>query len=234
MSKPDLAKDAQAPLPAMVLRFGDDVGDASYPEAALVVEGIAAPCKAEAKKVSTDRDDNATSTECAPPHAQHCHQPPRHDFRSGLFDCHESWAVCLDACLCTYCVASAHHNFLMNDTAGVYFPACCGLLCVDAGLSALSSCLPSSLYLHTYLMRSAIRQRYGLHSADGRVDSDEHDSGSYRVCSTESLLDLLAVSLCLTCVIAQHQREIMHQGDWCGGVFSSRSSLQAPATVHTV
>ncbi|AIN95170.1 hypothetical protein LPMP_010700 [Leishmania panamensis] len=144
------------------------------------------------------------------------HQPPRRDFRSGLFDCHESWAVCLDACLCTYCVASAHHNFLMNDTAGVYFPACCGLLCVDAGLSALSSCLPSSLYLHTYLMRSAIRQRYGLHSADGRVDSDEHDSGSYRVCSTESLLDLLAVSLCLTCVIAQHQREIMHQGDWWG------------------
>ncbi|CAJ1015669.1 hypothetical protein IOCL1545_000076200 [Leishmania shawi] len=115
MSKSDLAKDSQAPLPAMVLRFGDDVGDASYPEAALVVEGIAAPCKAETKKVNTG------------------HQPPRRDFRSGLFDCHESWAVCLDACLCTYCVASAHHNFLMNDTAGVYFPACCGLLCVDAG-----------------------------------------------------------------------------------------------------
>ncbi|KAG5508686.1 hypothetical protein JIQ42_08475 [Leishmania sp. Namibia] len=230
MSKASDAYDEQVPVPATVLSFGGHNGAAPYPEASLAAEGISEPNKANMKMVSTDGDDECGSHKHAPQHGQ----PPRSDFASGLLDCRESCAVCMDACLCTYCIASAHHNFLVNDTAGVHLPLCCGLLCIDAGLSALSSYLPSSLYVHTCFMRSAIRQRYNLHSTDASADADEHDSVCAGGCSKESLHDFLSVCFCLTCVIAQHQREIMHRGDWCGGVFTSRHSLQAPATVHTV
>ncbi|GET85424.1 hypothetical protein, unknown function [Leishmania tarentolae] len=225
MSKCDLAKDAQVPVHATVLRFGDDVDDAKYPEAALVVDGVAVPAQVEVD-VYTGRDGDH---ENAPRQAQ----APQHDFTTGILDCH-SCAVCLDACLCTYCIASAHHNFLVNRTEGVYFPICCGLLCVDVGLSSVSSYLPSSLCFHTYFMRRVIRNRYNLHPVDPSADSDEHANGSGLDCSTQSLLDLATVWLCLPCAVAQHQREIMRQGDWCGGVLSNRCSIQAPARVYTL
>ncbi|AYU75582.1 PLAC8 family, putative [Leishmania donovani] len=232
MSKSDLANDAQVPMRATVLRFGDDVEGASYPEAALAIEDAAVPAEAEVD-VCHGRDSSGGDHESVP----HPAQTPRHDFTSGILDCHESCAVCLDACLCMYCTASAHHNFLINDTEGIYLPVCWGLFCVDVGLSAVSSYLPSSLHFHTYFMRSAIRSRYNLHSAGAPVNSNTHGSSSSSSgcgCSTESISDLLTVWFCLPCAVAQHQREIMHQGDWCGGVFSNRYSLQAPATVHTV
>lgn len=229
MSKPDLANDAQVPMRATVLRFGDDVEDASYPEASLATKDAAVPVEANVE-VCNDRHSSGSDRESVSHHAQ----TPRHDFTSGILDCHESCAVCLDACLCTYCTASAHHNFLMNNGEGIYLPVCGGLFCIDVGLSAVSSYLPSSLHLHTYLMRSAIRNRYNLHSASAAVDSSGHGSSSVCGCSTESLSDILAVCFCLPCAVAQHQREIMHHGDWCGGVFSNRYSLQPPATVHTV
>ncbi|KAG5488139.1 hypothetical protein LSCM1_08207 [Leishmania martiniquensis] len=231
MSKCSRANDKQVAVPATILSFCDQKGADHYPEAVLATaDGIAMGINATAKSVSIDGDDHGGSDANTSPHAQ----PPPSDFTSGILDCHESCAVCVDALLCTYCMASAHHNFLMNDTAGVYPPLCCGLLCVDLGLSALSSYLPSSLYIHTYFMRRAIRQRYNLHFVDDSVDADAHGAFCASGCSRESLIDLFSVCLCLTCVIAQHQREVMHQGDWCGGVFSNRHSLQAPATVHTV
>lgn len=152
------------------------------------------------------------------------------DFSTGICDFYQSWVICADAYCCSYCVASAQHNFLINEKEGIFLPLCCGLLCVDMGLTAISPYLPSSLCFHTCFMRHAIRQRYHLH----HVTSGEPSSAGGETHSWESLTDFLSVCFCLACVIAQHQREIILQGDWCGGVFSNRHSMDSPGEVYAV
>ncbi|KAK7194818.1 PLAC8 family [Novymonas esmeraldas] len=192
----------------------------------------------------------------------HVPRPRQHQrFSSSLCSCHESWAVCCEVCLCAYCIASMHHSLLISNAEGLHLRVCCGLLCADA-LVLIASPLHvnawACLCCHTCLMRRRIRQRYHLHtgaqaqrsctddddggdtyasgsgSGDGDGYSGADGDGGDKPSRAPALLDCIAVMCCLPCAIAQHQREILHRGDWCGGVFSNRHSLHAPTTVHTL
>ncbi|KAK7194819.1 PLAC8 family [Novymonas esmeraldas] len=238
MSEFPHTSQAQGPLPATVLSF-DDRNDFSGTFAEAVVApaaGVAEPSTTttSGKGPTGTEDSNVVHTV---PHVR-LHS---HDFSSGLCSCHESWAVCVDAFLCSYCLAGAQHNFLMNDEEGIHVPVCVGMLCVDVALASLSPWLPSSICFHTCAMRNVIRQRYHLHPLEQQqqqphstIDADSDDSDSGKIDGWTSVSDCIAVMLCTSCVIAQHQREILHRGDWCGGVFSNRHSLHAPTTVHTL
>lgn len=240
---------------ATVLSFGDDHNEAAYPAATAVATPVTAAAlqgldyNAAAALEQPPPEENVSdavtkgkAADAAPGYPQQQQHvegehaavaQPQRDFSSGICDCIQSGVICCDAYCCSYCLASAHHNFLMNGTEGVYAPVCCGLLCIDLGLSALSPYIPSSVYFHTCAMRGALRRRYNIHNPTYHTaDSASESCGSG--CDKESLLDCLAVAFCLSCVIAQHQREILHHGEWCGGVFSTRDSLQVPSQVHTV
>ncbi|KPA73766.1 hypothetical protein ABB37_09660 [Leptomonas pyrrhocoris] len=223
-------KDA---VPAVVLDFNNDTTEGStlqYPQALPAAALVPPPPtpSAPAKKLDDSGEEASSHPRSEGP------VPPTgpRDFSDGIFDCANSWSICADACCCTYCIVSAQHNLIVNEQEGIFWPLCCGLLCVDVGLTVISPYLPSSLFFHTCFMRHALRQRYHLRSEEEGVDRSNSSGGGS--CNKEFVKDFLTVCFCLSCVIAQHQREILQQGDWCGGVLSDRHALQAPGTTHTV
>lgn len=236
MSAPQKAQVVQ--VPAKVISFATEMTDSQerrYPAALLVTAsadpGAAAPSKPRKElgghDDATDVQEGVTSaftlSDGVPPSG------PR-DFSTGICDFPMSWAICADAYCCMYCTASTHHNFLLNEEKGMNIPVCFGLCCIDVGLANTIAPVSAAICFHTCFMRHMIRQRYNLYS-------EVQSAGPYQgdlLFNMETLKDVLTVCCCLSCTIAQHQREIMMQGEWCGGIFSNQHSLEVPGAVHTV
>lgn len=197
----------------------------SPPEGFPSIDGsaVAAQWKNEAEKQAPRRDTGNTAENIVDATASLMtgNIDENRRFSSGIEDCSESWAVCLDATFCAYCLAGAQHNLVVNEREGISWPVCAGLCLTDLACLALQEklCFCSvnvAICTHTYYVRQQLRQRYHLKGAGDRFN----------------VVDLMLVLFCLPCVIAQHQREILHRDEWCGGVFSRRDSLEKPNTVE--